>query len=184
MSEAARTLPERSRFHAVVMTDPHDTLAAVRRLRATGHTVADVQTPFPIHGLDEAMGLQETLIPRATLIGGVAGMLLAIGFQAWVGTVSWPMNIGGKSDLALPALAPVTFEVAVLLAAFFTVGALFRLSRLRPGPRSPLQVIPESSDDRFVVVVRESDAGFDLERFAMLARDAGAQQVIEGWTVR
>jgi hypothetical protein len=177
-------MPPRSRFHAVVMDDPDSTVAAVRRLRATGHTVADVQTPFPVHGLDEAVGLNETRIPAATLAGGVLGTLLAIGFQAWVGLISWPLNIGGKSDLALPALAPVTFEVAVLLAAFFTVGTLCWLSRLRPGPRSGLQVLPESTDDLFVIVVRESDAGFDAERFAEVVGDAGASRVIEGWTVR
>jgi hypothetical protein len=184
MPESIGAMPERSRFHAVVMSDPEGALAVVRRLRATGHTVSDVQSPFPIHGLDEAMGLKETRIPGATLVGGVFGLLLAIGFQAWVGVASWPLNIGGKSDLALPALAPVTFEVAVLLAAFSTVGALFYLSGLRPGPRSDLQVIPGSSDDCFVVVVREADAGFDHERFRQLAGDAGAVRVMEGWAVR
>ncbi len=184
MPENIHAMPERSRFHALVMDDPDATLAVVRRLRATGHTISDVQSPFPIHGIDEAMGLAETRIPRATLFGGVVGLLLALGFQAWVGMVSWPLNIGGKSDLALPALAPVTFEVAVLLAAFATVGALFYYSRMRPGPRSDLQVIPESTDDHFVVVVREADAGFDQERFEALAGDAGARRVIDGWTVR
>lgn len=184
MPSHIRAMPPRSRFHAVVMDDPDSTVAAVRRLRATGHTVADVQTPFPIHGLDEAMGLNETRIPVATLVGGVLGTLLAIGFQAWVGVISWPLNIGGKSDLALPALAPVTFEVAVLLAAAFTVAAFFWLSRLRPGPRSELQVLPESTDDLFVIVVREADAGFDLGRFTEVVGDIGASRVIEGWTVR
>jgi len=184
MPKDIRAMPERSRFHAVVTNDPDATLATVRRLRATGHTVSDVQTPFPIHGLDEAMGLNETRIPRATLVGGIVGTLLAIGFQAWVGLVSWPLNIGGKSNLALPALVPVTFEVAVLLAAFATVGALLYLSRLRPGPRSELQVLPESTDDCFVIVVRETDAGFDLDRFNSVVGDAGASRVIEGWTVR
>jgi len=184
MPDNMRSMPERSRFHAVVMDDPDVTLATVRRLRATGHTVSDVQSPFPLHGLDEAMGLKETRIPSATLVGGIAGTLLAIGFQAWVGLVSWPLNIGGKSDLALPALAPVTFEVAVLLAAFATVGALFYSNRLRPGPRSNLQVLGETTDDHFVIIVREADAGFDLARFSSVVRDAGASRVIEGWTVR
>ena len=184
MPSHIRAMPERSRFHAVVLDDPASTIAMVRRLRATGFTVADVQTPFAGHGLDEAMGLNETRIPRATLVGGVLGTLVAIGFQAWVGVISWPLDIGGKSDLALPALAPVTFEVAVLLAAFSTVGALFWFSRLRPGGRSELQVLPESTDDLFVVVVRESDAGFDLERFRGLVAGPATNRVIEGWTVR
>jgi hypothetical protein len=165
------------------MTDDQATVQLARRLTAAGYLVIDVQTPFPVHGLDEACGLAPTRLPRATFVGGVCGFLLALGFQAWVSVVSWPLDIGGKSLLALPALAPVTFEVTVLLAAFATAGALFYSSRLFPRARPRGQVLPRSTDDRFVILVQEQDAGFERRRFDDMIAAADVDQFIEGWEV-
>jgi hypothetical protein len=178
-------MADRYRVHALVLGDPDRTVDAVRQLVRKGYTVADVHTPFPVHGITEAMGLAPTRISYATLAGAGAGVALALGFQAWSSVVDWPLNIGGKSYLALPALVPVTFELGVLLAAFATVGALVAWSRLRPRGRTPeSQPHAAASDDRFVVLVRETDAGFDPEAFRRTAGDLGVDELIEGWQVR
>jgi hypothetical protein len=168
-----------------VFDAPGKTLEAVKRLRAEGFDVGDVHTPFPVHGMDDALGLRPTRLAWATLVGGLLGGSLKLFFQTWVHVVDWPMNIGGKPDVSLPALVPVTFEITVLLAAFATLGALFvrrRLfPRLRPaeGPRQPH---PRVTDDRFVVLVVEHDAAFSPQRFRALTAACRPVEVIEGWS--
>ena len=175
---------DRYRLHALVLGEPEQTVDAVKQLRRDGYTVADVHTPFPVHGIAEAMGLAPTRISYATLAGAALGVVLGLGFQAWTSVVDWPMNIGGKSYLALPALIPVTFELGVLLAAFATVTALLVWSRLRPRGRTPrTQPHVRASDDRFVILVREDDASFDAKAFRETTRALGIEEVIESWGV-
>ena len=175
---------DRSRLHALVLDDPEQTLDVVKQLRREGYTVADVHTPFPVHGIAEAMGLAPTRLSYATLAGAAFGVSLGLGFQAWTSVVDWPMNIGGKSYLALPALIPVTFELGILLAAVATVTALLVWSRLHPRGRMPkTQPHPGASDDRFVILVREDDASFDPEAFRAMTRALQIEEVIEGWRV-
>ena len=170
--------------HALVFDDPERTVAAVRALRGAGFVVPDVHSPFPVHGLEEALGLPPTRLALATLVGGLLGGSLKLFFQSWVHIVDWPMNIGGKSDTALPALVPVTFEITVLLAAFATLGTLFlrrRLfPRLVPAP-APRQPHPRVTDDRFAVLVVERDASYAPDRFRGLCQTLRPVEVVEDW---
>ena len=175
---------DRQRLHALVLDAPEKTLEAVKRLRREGYVLEDVHTPFPVHGMAEAMGAPPTRVSGATLGGAVLGLAVAMGFQAWSSLASWPLDIGGKSYLALPALVPVGFELTVLLAAFATVAALMVRSRLAPRGASPSsQPSLRATDDRFVVVVREEDARFDLKAFRELTSSVGVEEVLEGWKV-
>lgn len=183
-TSAAASAPDRTRVHALVLAEDSRTVEAARRLRAAGFEIADVLSPHPLHGIEEALGLPPTRIGMATLAGGISGALLAVGFQSWVGVFDWPMNIGGKSYLALPALMPVTFEVAVLLAAFGTVGALIGLNRLRPRGAAMQGPLARATDDQYVILVSESDARFDVRRLRALAEDVGAERLVEGWRVQ
>ncbi len=186
MGRTDSRVPERGRLHMLVFDEPEATLAAVRRLRGEGFDVADVHSPFPLHGADEALGLRPTYIALATLVGGLAGGIGKLGFEVWVHAIDWPMNIGGKSDVALPALVPVTFELTVLVAAFATLGALFlrrRLfPRLVPAP-APRQPHPRVTDDRFAVLVVERDASFAPEAFERLCKALRPVEVVEDWRV-
>jgi len=184
MRRADARVPERGRVHVLVFDEPEAAVGAVRRLRREGFEVADVHSPFPLHGAEEALGLRPTRIALATLVGGLVGGIGKLGFEAWVHVVDWPMNIGGKSDTALPALVPVTFEITVLVAAFATLGALFlrrRLfPRLVPAP-APRQPHPRVTDDRFALLVVERDASFAPERFHRLCEALRPVEVVEGW---
>ncbi len=182
----ARRHPGRARMHALVFDDPEPTLLAVRRLRGEGFEVRDVHSPFPVHGMEEALGLRPSRLPLATLAGGLIGGTLKLAFQTWVHVVDWPYNIGGKPDLAFPAMIPVTFEISVLLAAFATLGALLVGRRLLPSLRSgppPSQPDPRVTDDRFVVIVHEHDGSFSAERFRALCARLAPRRVVEGWRV-
>ena len=181
-----RSRPERQRVHTVVFDDPEAALNAVRGLRKRGFEIPDVHSPFPIHGMDEAMGLRETRLPWATFIGGLMGISLGLGFQIWTHAVDWPLNIGGKTNIAWQALVPISFEVTVLLAAFATVITLFIRGRLfvRVRPEAPMSQPHQGvTDDRFVVLVKESDGSFSPDRFHALCKQLGAQEVVEAWGV-
>jgi hypothetical protein len=93
-------------------------------------------------------------------------------------TVDWPVNVGGKPWNSLPAFVPVTFEVMVLAAGLSTVFAFFLLSRLRPG-RRPIQVHERVTDDRFVLVLEETNAQFDLPSIRRMLQQQGALEVEE-----
>jgi len=176
---------ERARLHRVTFDDPGRVLSAVRALSREGFEIAEVHSPFPIHGLPEAMGLPDTRLGWATLAGGLAGALGMLFFQGWVHTSAWPMDIGGKSDLAWPALIPAKFEVAVLLAAFATLLGLFVARRLYPrlDGGAPGQPLPAVTDDRFCVLVLERDASFSLPRFRAVCESLEPIEVAESWRV-
>ena len=175
---------ERQILHAVSFKSSHGCLKAVKGLRENGFHIVDVHSPFPVHGMDEAMGMRPTRLGWATFFGGIGGLSIAMGFQAWTHTVDWPLNIGGKSNLAWEALIPVAFELTILLAAFATVGGLLFKGKLFPpkGVGMP-KTQPNAfvTDDEFVVLVSEFDAGFDSEEFHRICMDHGATTFDDAW---
>lgn len=175
----------RRRVHALSFDDPVRTLEAVRQLRGDGFEVFDVHSPFLVHGMAEALDLAPSRLGWATFVGGLLGAAVAFGFQIWTHAIDWPLVIGGKSPLALPAQVPVSFELTVLFAAFATVGGLLASRRLFPrvASRPAAQPHPAVTDDRFVVLVVERDAGFSPVRFRELLRRIGPIDVSEGWRV-
>jgi Protein of unknown function (DUF3341) len=100
-------------YISVYLDDEVPLLQVVRKLRDNNETIIDVLTPFPVHGLDEALSMKRSRIPVVGFIFGVLGAILAFGFQAWVFTVSYPLIIGGKPFFAAPAFIPITFELTV-----------------------------------------------------------------------
>jgi hypothetical protein len=183
--DTQRVAGTRRRVHALSFDDPTRTLEAVRRLQAEGFEVFDVHSPFLVHGMGEALGLPPSRLGWATFVGGLFGGTVAFGFQIWTHAIDWPLMIGGKSPLALPAQVPVSFELTVLFAAFATVGGLLASRRLFPRveSRPAAQPHPAVTDDRFVVLVVERDAGFSPARFRALLPSLGPIEVSEGWRV-
>jgi hypothetical protein len=164
-----------------VFENEEDTMKAVSASRARGLTVVDVFAPYAIHGMDEAMELEPSKLPWVCLVLGVVGAGLKVWFEYWTTAVDWPLNVGGKPWNSLPAFVPVTFEVMVLYAGVSTVIALFIAARLWPGKRPALPV-PRVTDDRFAVVLEETDATFDkrevvrmFQRFNVLRTEERAE---------
>lgn len=142
-------------------------LSATRAARERGIAIRDAYTPFPVHGLDEAMGLRPTRLGIVCFGLGMTGVTLAFGFQSWTFLFDWPLNVGGKDFWAAPALLPVTFEVGVLFAALGTVLVLLLRTGLRPLRKPPVP-LPEVSDDRFALALEASAGGTEPLR-AVLA---------------
>ena len=156
--------------------DASSLLAATRAARVRGIAVADAYTPFAVHGLDEAAGLPSSRLPVVCFALGLAGMSAAMAFQVWASAVDWPVNIGGKSFTALPALVPIAFEVTVLAAALGTVAAFLARARLWPG-QEPQATAERVTDDRFALELAVSDGDRAAARELLLA--AGALEVQE-----
>lgn len=156
----------------------HKALEAVRAARVAGLEVADVYSPFPIHGMDEALGLAPSWLSKACFALGAAGLAFALAFQYWVSVFNWPMNIGGKPYHASPALIPVAFELTVLVAGVGTVLVLLAYRGLHPG-RAPALAGRGASDDRFLVVLR-AEGGEGPARKVLEARGALSVDVLEG----
>ena len=126
------------RYFIAEYDDPDALSAAVRAAKKGGYTIADVQTPFPIHGIEKVIGLRPTRLPLVCLLFAISGALAKLWFQIWTSASSWPVNVGGKPLTSVPAFIPVTFEITVLFAGLGTVAALLFRSRLFPGRQTSI----------------------------------------------
>lgn len=159
---------------------------AVKNVRKAGYKIHDVYTPFPVHGLDHAMGLRETSLHTAGFIYALCGTTTALTFISWVFTKDWPLNIGGKPHFALPAWIPITFELTVLFSAVGMVLTFCYLCNLAPFVKKHV-FSPRATDDRFVMVLDVTDTGNAAEAGAFLAstgaEDVNVQVAESGWWI-
>lgn len=140
------------KFAVAAYDDEEVLFPAVKKVRHSGYKLHNIYTPFPVHGLDEAMGLKGTDLHTAGFIYGLCGTSTAIGFISWIFTSDWPVNIGGKPHFALPAWIPITFELTVLFAAVGMVLTFCYLNQIMPGVKKHV-FHPRQSDDMFVIVL-------------------------------
>lgn len=150
-----------SRVLVATFEHEEDLLGAAAAVRNRGLRISDAFTPYAVHGLDHAMGLRPSRLTWVCFVFGIAGALGMLWFEHWVASIAWPLNVGGKPWNSLPSDVPVAFEAAVLLAGFGSVFALFAVSRLYPGKQARV-CHPGATDGRFVLVIEETDAVFDL----------------------
>ncbi|MBN8878989.1 MAG: DUF3341 domain-containing protein [Chitinophagaceae bacterium] len=157
---------------------------AVKKVRRAGYKIHDVFTPFPIHGLDKAMGLKDTSLHVAGFIYGIAGTTTALSFITWALTIDWQVNFGGKPYFSLPAWIPITFELTVLFASVGMVLTFCWLCQLAPFIKKD-HFNPRSTDDLFVMAVECTDKTNEQEALAFLnsvgAKDVSVQYRETGW---
>lgn len=162
-----------------VFEDEDVLVNAVRMVRAKGVRIHDVFTPFPVHGLDEVLGLKRSRLPIAAFLFGLTGTSLALLMQFWMLGYDWPMIIGGKPHAALPPFIPVTFEFTVLLSALGMVATFLIVSDMKPYG-NPRQFDVRSTDDKLVMVI-DLDVNKTQNRTAIsqLLKEAGASEINE-----
>jgi mono/diheme cytochrome c family protein len=141
-----------SRVLVASFANEDDVLGAARAARERGLRIADVYTPYPVHGLDRAMGLRRSRLPWACFLFGLIGAVFALTSQHWAMSRSWPLNVGGKPWNSVPAFIPVTFEVMVLLGGLGVVLAFLLRSRLLPGMEAA-PLFQGATDHTFVLVL-------------------------------
>ena len=160
-------------------TTPADLYHACERVRDAGFTRWDAHTPFPVHGLEGAMGLRRSPLPWIILVSGLTGAALGFGLQWWVHSSAYPLVISGKPLLAWPAYIPITFEVGVLFAALGAVLGMLGLNRL-PMHHHPLfqsKVFERVTDDAFFISIESWDPRFDASGTGKLLKSLGARSV-------
>jgi hypothetical protein len=135
---------------------PDEAVAAAARVRQAGWTKFDMLTPFPVHGMDEAIGLKRSWIPWATLVLAFCGIAFAQGLENYVMVWDWPMNFGGKPSASWPAFIPITFEAMVFWAAIGSAIVAIIVGKRAGGARPPL-FATGATVDRFVLWISATD---------------------------
>lgn len=148
---------------------------AVKKVRRAGYKIHEVFTPFPIHGLDKAMGLRDTGLHTAGFIYGITGTCTALGFITWALTIDWAIHFGGKPFFSLPAWIPITFELTVLFDSVGMVLTFCYLCQLAPFVKKDHFNL-RSTDDTFVLVLECNDKTNEQEVIGFLT-NAGAKEV-------
>jgi len=165
--------------YLVEFENTHALFHACEKMRDAGYRHWDAHTPFPVHGLNDAMGLQPSRLPYIVLGGGLTGLGLAILMQWWMNAIDYPFLISGKPLFSLPANIPIIFELTVLLAsfgAFFGMLALNRLPRFHH-PVFYSEHFARATDDGFFISIEASDPLFDPEQTRRLAESLGGSFV-------
>ncbi len=166
-------------FVVGIFDDEDVLLEGVKKVRSNGIRIHEVYSPFPVHGLDEALGYSRTRLPIAAFLFGLTGTILALTMQYWMLGYDWPMIIGGKNFASLPPFIPVTFELTVLLSALGMVATFLIVSDMKPY-KWPRQFDIRSTDDKHVMAVDLAvNGGKTKEEIMRILRESGATEVNE-----
>lgn len=153
---------------------PADIMHAAEKVRDAGFKNWDVITPFPIHGMDPAMGLKRSRVPRFTIVGGTLGITLGMTMIFFMGgsDLSLPymdgykLIVGGKPYFSPQFAFPVSYELTILFSAFASIGGMFILNKLprHYHPMLKFKDVAQSTDDRFFLYIEIADPQFDEEK--------------------
>lgn len=160
---------------------PDELVKAAESVRDAGFTRTDAYSPFPIHGLDDAIGFKEKTIAPLILGGGITGMLGGFGLQYYCQVIAYPMNIGGRPEYSWVAWIPPMFEMTILFAALSAVFGMLAMNGL-PQPYHPVFNAPRfhrASQDGFFLAIEAADVRFDLEKTRAFLASLGAREVVE-----
>ena len=152
-------------------------MLAVKKVKAAKHHIEEVYCPFPVHGLDKAMGLAPTRLAITAFMYGLVGLAVAITMMNYIMIEDWPQDIGGKPSFSylenLPAFVPIMFELTVFFAAHLIVITFYMRSRLWPFKKAENPDV-RTTDDLFLMEIEIHDNEADLH--ALLA-ETGAVEI-------
>ncbi len=170
-----KSKPRPSRAILALYEDPDQLLRAAAMAREHGFEEMDAFTPYAVHGLSEAMGIKKSWVPLVNLVMGLGGAVLGLTFEIWTSAFDWPINVGGKPMISLPAFIPVAFECGVLLGGTMTLAALLFACRL-PNLKAPI-LDRNLTNDRFGLYVPEYGPDWNEDRIVKLLQGTGALDV-------
>jgi hypothetical protein len=160
---------------------PEELVSAAERAYADGYRHMDAHTPFPVHGLAEAIGFHTNRVPLLVLIGGIVGAGVGFFSQYWASVIDYPINVGGRPLNSWPAFIPITFEVTILVAALTAVLGMLALNGL-PQPYHPVFNAPRfalATRDRFFLCIEAADPRFDPVATRAFLEGLGAKEVTD-----
>ena len=167
---------------AALFDSPDDIIKVAKKVNEAGYTKYDVNTPYPVHGMDGAMKLKPSRLGYVALVFGLTGAITALLFMAWTITVDYPLVIGGKPYFAFPAYVPVMFEVTVLSAAIATVVAMLFFIFKFPNNSHPIhdtEYMKAVSCDKYGLFIQADDPQFDAAKIRLLFSECNAKVVYE-----
>jgi hypothetical protein len=180
-----RATSKRGRAPALLLAEfhsAHDVLHAAERVRDAGYGRWDAHTPFPVHGMDRAMGLKDSRVGWIVITFALVGLTGAFTMMHWMNGVDYPLIVGDKPGGApgsLPSMVPIMFELTILLSAFGAVLGMLHLNRL-PRHNHPIfesERFRMASDDRFFISIEAEDPKFDVDRTRTLLEGVHAKHV-------
>ena len=168
---------EASKVIHAIYTDDDVLMSAVKKVKADNHHIEEIYTPFPVHGLDKAMGLAPTRIAITSFMYGCVGLTVAIVMMNFIMIQDWPQDIGGKPSFSyienMPAFVPIMFEMTVFFAAHLMVITFYLRSRMWPFKKAE-NPDPRTTDDHFLMEVAVNG---NEEQLSDLLKDTGAVEV-------
>jgi Protein of unknown function (DUF3341) len=159
--------------------DPNVVVAAARRTYEEGYRRINAYSPYPIEELSEAIGYRRNYVPLVVLICGILGGLGGFALQSWVAAIQYPINVGGRPLISIPAFIPITFECTILLASIGSFIGMLLMNRL-PQPYHPVFNVPafsRATQDRFFVCVKADDPKFSEKKTRDFLQSLGAKEV-------
>ena len=179
----AHTTEAASPFYGLMaeFPNPEALLAAARRVRDAGYTKFDAFSPYPIHGLGDAIGFKERSVAPIVLTGGIVGLLAGYGLEYWTSVIAYPLNIGGRPYHSWPMFVPPAFETTILFAAISAVVGMLALNGL-PQPYHPVFNAPrfsQASQDSFFLVIEADDPKFDRTATRDMLTSLQPKEVVE-----
>jgi hypothetical protein len=157
----------------------HETtfLKAIEGIRKDGIEIDDAYSPFPVHGIDEVLGIKETNLQSAGFMLGLTGTVTALGVITWIVTVNYPTLFGGKPFWALPAFIPITFEATVLMASVGMFFVYILRNELFPG-KVPMIIDERTTDDKFALAFGiDGKSDGEVAKIKSALEKSGAEEV-------
>ncbi|HEY4248039.1 MAG TPA: DUF3341 domain-containing protein [Lacunisphaera sp.] len=154
---------------------------ACEQVRDAGFSQWDALTSFPVHGLDAAMGIRRSKVPRFSLAGGITGFCTGMTLIWWTGAYEYPLIVGGKPYFSPLFAFPISYELTILFTAFATISGMFFLNKL-PMHYHPVMKAPQfvrAMDDRFYIVIEANDPKFNPAQTRSLLEQIGGKDIAE-----
>ncbi len=168
---------EASKVIHAIYTDDDVLMNAVKKVKSERHHIEEIYTPFPVHGLDKAMGLEPTRIAIASFMYGCVGLTVAVVMMNFIMIQDWPQNIGGKPSFSylenMPAFVPIMFELTVFFAAHLMVITFYLRSRMWPFKKAE-NPDPRTTDDHFLMEIPVHGNESELTQ---LLKETGAVEI-------
>ncbi len=168
---------EASKVIHAIYNDDDVLMNAVKKVKAAKHHIEEIYTPFPVHGLDKAMGLAPTRIAITAFLYGCVGLTVAVLMMNFIMIEDWPQDIGGKPSFSylenMPAFVPIMFELTVFFAAHLMVITFYLRSRMWPFKKAENPDV-RTTDDHFLM---ELPVGDDVEALESLLKETGAVEI-------
>jgi len=160
---------------------PTELVAAAERVRDAGYKKTDAFSPFPLHEIDEALGIKRSILPFMVLGGGIVGLLTGLVLQWFVHVYDYPIIVGGRPFFSLPSFIPPSYELTILFASFTAVLGMIFLNGL-PQPYHPVFNVPRfalATREKFFLLIERKDPKFDYENTKSFMQSLNPQEVFD-----